>query len=47
MTTPISRRDFVRTGAAAGVAAALPVPLASYLIVENLRRGMSPKDAGM
>ena len=28
MSTPISRRDFVRTGAAAGVAAALPVPLA-------------------
>ena len=28
MSTPITRRDFVRTGAAAGVAAALPVPLA-------------------
>jgi N4-(beta-N-acetylglucosaminyl)-L-asparaginase len=28
MTRPITRRDFVRTGAAAGVAAALPVPLA-------------------
>jgi N4-(beta-N-acetylglucosaminyl)-L-asparaginase len=28
MTTPITRRDFVRTGAAAGVAAALPLPLA-------------------
>lgn len=28
MTKPITRRDFVRTGAAAGVAAALPVPLA-------------------
>jgi len=28
MTRPITRRDFVRTGAAAGVAAALPLPLA-------------------
>src|SRR5687767_10757654 len=28
MSTPITRRDFVRTGAAAGVAAALPGPLA-------------------
>ena len=44
---PFVTAKLAETGEAPVIAATLPFNLTSYLVVESMRRGMHPKDAGM